>query len=452
MKIVFVLVLLVVATVAFHLFSPWWFTPIASNWTAIDTTIHISFWITGIVFIAVNLFMALAIYRYRYKKGQKAQYEPENKKLEAWLTGITAVGVAGLLAPGLFVWADFVDMPEDAPVVEVLGQQWHWLYRFPGEDGELGRTAPRFMSPENPFGLDPDDPAGQDDILVFSNILHLPVNQEHKVLLRSEDVLHNFSVPQFRAKMDLVPGMVTNMWLEPTRTGSFEVVCLQLCGMAHHAMRGRVVVQEEEDFEQWLDAQPTFAETRTTEFRGDPEAGREHYSTCAACHGQEGQGNKAQNAPGLASLDRHYLKRQLSYYKEGIRGAHEDDTLGQQMAAMMATLPDEQAIRDVSAYITTLPDQPAPETIEGNASRGERLYNNCKDCHGKQGEGVYTTRAPRLAGQHDWYLKEQIENFQEGIRGSHSGDMYGMQMMMMSKTLQSEQAIDDLIAFINSLE
>lgn len=452
MKLVITLVLLVLATVVFHIVSPWWFTPIASNWAAIDATVNITFWITGFVFVAVNLFMALAIFRYRTGQGRKAHYEPENKKLEAWLTGITALGVAALLAPGLFVWAKFTSPPDDAAVFEVVGKQWHWMYRFPGEDGELGRSDARFISEENPFGLDPNDPAGQDDVLVFSNILHLPIDQPVKALLRSQDVLHNFAVPQFRAKMDLVPGMVTHMWFEPNRKGSFEVVCMQLCGMAHHAMRGRVVVQDEESFRNWLDSHPTFAETRSDSYHGDPEAGQALYNTCVACHGQEGEGNPGLNSPKLAGLDKRYLRRQLGNYREGIRGAHEDDALGQQMRAMMATLPDDKAIRDVTAYIQTLPVSPADATIEGDAQRGRYYYATCRDCHGASGEGNYHTGAPRLAGQHDWYLANQLEHFREGIRGSHPDDSHGMQMILMSQILQNEKAINDLVTYINSLE
>lgn len=452
MTIVTVLVLLVVATVLFHFLSPWTFTPLASNWTAIDNTISITILITGIVFILVNLFMAYAIYRFRYRKDRKAQYEPENKKLEGWLTGITAIGIAALLAPGLLAWGAFVSTPEDAETVEVVGKQWHWLYRFPGEDGQLGATDPRFTSPDNPFGINPDDPAGQDDVLVFSNILHLPVNQPVELLMRSQDVLHNFGVPEFRAKMDMVPGMISSMWLEPTRTGNFEVVCMQLCGMGHHAMRGRVVVQDEADFQDWFDHQPTFAETQTENHWGNAENGEALYQTCAGCHGAQGQGNPALNAPKLSGIGDQYLIRQLKYYRDGVRGAHSDDSLGQQMAAMMGTLPDDDAIRDVVAYINTLPDQSAEPTIIGDLRRGERYYASCADCHGAQGEGNYYTRAPRLSGQLDSYLVRQIMHFQEGIRGSHQEDQYGSQMRLFSQRVQGEQAINDLVAYINSLE
>ncbi|TGG95562.1 cytochrome c oxidase subunit II [Natronospirillum operosum] len=452
MIIVIAIVLLVVGTVLFHFLSPWTFTPLASNWTAIDSTISITILITGIVFILVNLFMAYAIYKFRYRKDRKADYEPENKKLEIWLTGITAVGIAALLAPGLFAWSSFISKPDDAQTVEVLGKQWHWLYRFPGDDGVLGATDPRFVSPDNPFGLDPQDPAGQDDILVFSNILHLPVDQPMEMKMRAMDVLHNFGVPQFRAKMDMVPGMVTSMWLTPTRIGNFEVVCMQLCGMGHHAMRGRVVVQEQDDFQQWLDHQPTFAETLDEHHWGNPENGEALYQTCAGCHGTAGEGNPAMNAPKVSGLGQQYLIRQLEYYRDGVRGAHEDDSLGQQMAGMMATLPDEQAIRDVSAYIMTLPDQPAENTIVGDLRRGEQYYASCADCHGTSAEGNYYTRAPRLAGQLDSYLVRQIENFKSGVRGAHESDQYGMQMRLFAQRVQTEQQVNDLVAYINSLE
>ena len=111
MALAIVLIILVVGSVLFHLLSPWYLTEIASNWGTIDLTIDITFWVTGFVFVAVNLFMAYAIWRYRHQPGIKADYEPENKKLEYWLTGITAIGVAAMLAPGLVVWGKFVDVP-----------------------------------------------------------------------------------------------------------------------------------------------------------------------------------------------------------------------------------------------------------------------------------------------------------------------------------------------------
>ena len=284
MALAVALVLLVLGTVLFHFLSPWWFTPIASNWTMMDDTVNITFVVTGIVFVAINLFMAYVLFRYRHRVGQRADYRPENKRLEWWLTIVTSVGIAAMLAPGLFVWAKFVTVPKEATVVEALGQQWTWSYRFPGKDGVLGTTDAKLITADNPFGIDPKDPKGADDILISSPELHLPINKPVRVLLRSTDVNHQFAVPQFRVKMDLVPGMITYFWLTPTRTGRFDVLCEQLCGMAHFAMRGRVVVDEQSAFQTWLSTRPTYAETAARP-AGDLVAGQALYARAAPVTG-----------------------------------------------------------------------------------------------------------------------------------------------------------------------
>ncbi|MEE8518292.1 MAG: cytochrome c oxidase subunit II [Dehalococcoidia bacterium] len=261
MVVALVLVLVAVGTVVFHFVSPWWWTPIASNWGYIDDTIIITFWITGVVFVAIVLFMAYCVYRFRYQKGKRAAYRPEHNKLEAWLTGLTTVGVVAMLTPGLFVWDQFVTVPEEATEFEVMAQQWQWSFRLPGEDGVLGTTDSRNISDENPFGINPDDANGRDDVLREGDDLHLSLDKPVKVLLRSIDVLHDFYVPEFRAKMDMVPGAVTYFWFIPTRTGTFDILCFELCGVGHYAMRGIVVVEEESAYQAWVQEQPTFAQS-----------------------------------------------------------------------------------------------------------------------------------------------------------------------------------------------
>jgi cytochrome c oxidase subunit 2 len=260
MALVLVLVLVVVGSVLFHLLSPWWWTPIASNWSYIYDTIINTFWITGAVFAAVVLFMAYCVWRFRHREGSRAAYEPESRKLESWLTVVTALGVAAMLVPGLFVWSRFVTVPPDATEVEVVGQQWQWNFRLPGKDGKLGRADTRIVSVDNPLGLVPDDPAGQDDVIVEAADLHLPVGKPVRILLRSIDVVHDFYVPEFRAKMDMIPGSVTYFWFTPTRTGTFQVLCAELCGQGHAFMRGTVMVDTQEDYLAWLGEQQTFAQ------------------------------------------------------------------------------------------------------------------------------------------------------------------------------------------------
>lgn len=450
MKLAIVLVVLVVGSLIFHFASPWWFTPLASNWSSVDFTINVTLWVTGFVFVAVNLFLAYVVYRYRHSKERKAHYEPENKKLEGWLTAVTALGVAAMLAPGLVVWGDFIDVPEEADIIEVVGQQWQWGYRFPGEDGVLGASDPRFISLENPLGVDPTDEAGQDDVIVDSNEVHLPIDRPIKVLMRSKDVLHNFAVPQFRVKMDLVPGLVSYLWFTPTRLGEFDILCMELCGIAHHAMRGKVVVDSPSGFKAWLATQPTFAETLHGA-KGDAVAGAALYTTCASCHGQKGEGNPALNAPNLSGQSPWYLTRQIKYYQQGVRGSHENDTYGQQMAAMAAILQGDSAIKNVVAYIETFSDTHPNSTIDGDAERGKSLYVTCGACHGKRGEGNFALSAPKLAGVHDWYLKRQLDNFKSGVRGSHDSDNYGAQMILMAKMLSDEKAVSDVVSYLNTL-
>jgi cytochrome c oxidase subunit II len=249
-----------VGSILFHLVSPWWWTPIASNWSYIDHTITITFWITGFVFTAIVLFTAYCVWRFRHRPGNKAAYEPESTKTELWLTAGTTLGVAAMLAPGLFVWHQFITVPAAASEIEIVGQQWQWQYRLPGKDGKLGAFDTQLVTPENPLGLNPNDPFGQDDIVVSAEDLHMPTGKPIKVLLRSIDVLHDFYVPEFRAKMDMIPGMVTYFWLTPTRTGTFDVLCAELCGGGHAYMRGTVVVEGESEYQAWLGQRETFAQ------------------------------------------------------------------------------------------------------------------------------------------------------------------------------------------------
>jgi len=450
MTIAIVVIVLIVGSVLFHFLSPWYFTPIASNWGAMDDTISLTFWVTGFVFVAVNLFMAYCLIRYRQRKGSGADYEPENKKLEAWLVGLSSLGIVAMLAPGLFVWANFVDVPKDAAVFEAVGQQWHWSFRFPGKDGKLGTVDSRLVSDSNPFGMNPDDSAGQDDVLVSSPEVHLPVGKPVKALLRGKDVLHNFAVPQFRAKMDLVPGLVSYIWFTPIRTGTFDLLCNELCGVGHFVMRGKVVVEEERDFQAWLSSHPTYAQT-SAQAGGDAAAGKTLYAVCAGCHGVQAEGNPALHAPKLSGQSDWYLKRQLKNYKQGVRGTHEKDVFGKMMAPMTATLGDDAAIDNVIAYVKTLPDTPASATVTGVANKGQKYYVTCGACHGTDGQGIQAMNAPGLKGMSDWYLVTQLKNFKHGIRGAHPKDMYGPQMASMTGMLVDDQAINDLVAYINTM-
>ena len=255
----FIFLAVIIGSVLFHIFTPWWWTDIASNWGAMDDTINLTFWIGGGVFILVCLFMVYCTFRFSYKEGRNVEYKPEDNKLEKILTVATTLGVAALLAPGLIVWNEFINTPKNALNIEVMAWQWGWQYRLPGEDGKLGTVQVAKISDENPFGINLDDPNGKDDVLIQSDELHLKTNRPVQILLRSVDVLHNFYVPQFRAKMDAIPGIISYYWFEPNKLGEYEVLCAEYCGLGHYGMRAKVVVENEQNYENWLNEQETFS-------------------------------------------------------------------------------------------------------------------------------------------------------------------------------------------------
>ena len=137
------------------------------------------------------------------------------------------------------------------------------------------------------------------------------------MLLRSKDVLHDFTVPQFRVKMDLVPGMITYLWLTPTKVGAYEILCEEMCGMGHFVMRGRVVVDDADAYEQWL---ASAADIRTDHgaARRRRRRGPSARSPCAPrVTAPTAEGNQALNAPKLAGQPGWYLERQLRNFKHG---------------------------------------------------------------------------------------------------------------------------------------
>jgi cytochrome c oxidase subunit 2 len=183
------------------------------------------------------------------------------------------------------------------------------------------------------------------------------------------------------------------------------------------------------------------------------ELGRTHFTICQGCHGAEGQGNQESGAPGLTGQHGWYLVRQLQNFRDGIRGVHDNDAYGQLMATMAKTLPNEQAIKDVTAYIATLtPASSSPTEATGSVDKGRTIFSSCQTCHGEKGEGSEALGGPRIAGQHDWYLIRQLQNFKAGVRGAHEKDTYGQTMSSMAHALlPDDQAVQDVVTFINTL-
>ncbi|MFK8019524.1 MAG: cytochrome c [Pseudomonadales bacterium] len=185
-------------------------------------------------------------------------------------------------------------------------------------------------------------------------------------------------------------------------------------------------------------------------------AGEVAYGACASCHGAAGQGNAALNGPALAGQSEAYLVRQLQHFKQGIRGSDPRDVYGQQMLAMVTTLGDEEAISNVASHLASLsikkPLAQGTESLALDLRNGANQYNGyCGACHGAKAEGNEALNAPQLAQLDAAYLKRQMQNFQQGVRGAHPKDRYGKQMAMMANTLANEKDLDDVIGFITGV-
>lgn len=176
------------------------------------------------------------------------------------------------------------------------------------------------------------------------------------------------------------------------------------------------------------------------------------YQPCAVCHGDQGQGNPALQAPALAGQSADYLARQLRHFKAGLRGSENGDTLGQQMRAMAQTLASDDDVQAVSRYLAQLPRAQTEATITGNAEAGFKLYNmKCGACHGPAGQGNNALKAPALVGVGDAYLARQFAQFQSGLRGSHPQDKLGRQMKMMASHL-NDRELTDVLSYLNGAE
>lgn len=171
---------------------------------------------------------------------------------------------------------------------------------------------------------------------------------------------------------------------------------------------------------------------------------------CQTCHGAEGIGNEGIQAPRLAGMESWYLERQLHLFKDGLRGTHPEDIEGMEMQPMAAILSDDE-IDEVVEWAGTWDYVPAEPTLSGDAERGRSLYATCVSCHGDQAQGNEAMNAPALQGQNDWYLVTQLKNFKAGYRGAEAGDRYGMQMRAMAGMLADEQAMIDVVSYINTL-
>ena len=246
----------------------------------IDHILEFAHWFMGALFLGWSLFFIFVLIRFRKSRQPKADHAGVKSgistHLEFSVVLIEAVLLIGFAIP---LWAKRVNefpSAQDAILVHVVGQQFNWTFHMPGPDGQFGKRNIDLVTNSNPLGIDPNDPAGKDDIVVLGE-LHVPVNRPVIIELSSKDVIHNFDLPHMRIAADAIPGSLIPMWFKPVKAGTYEVVCGQLCGLGHYGMKGTVVVDSPADYQAWLKERAELAGTQNA-----PPAGAQKAESPAA--------------------------------------------------------------------------------------------------------------------------------------------------------------------------
>lgn len=247
--------LITIITTVIFLGRYWWFPEVGSeHGAAMDRQFVITLLVTGIVFIFAQLGLGYLIVRYRDRPDRTALYTHGSNKLEILWTLTTTVLFFAMVIAGQDIWVNLYlkGAPQDALRIEVTGQQFQWNIRYPGADAKFGRTKPELVNDAagNFIGLDDQDPAAKDDVVVQT--MAVPVNRHVELILRAKDVTHSFFVRELRIKQDAVPGMVIPIHFRATKTGRYEVACAELCGLGHHRMRSTLEVLSGADYANWL--------------------------------------------------------------------------------------------------------------------------------------------------------------------------------------------------------
>ncbi|REK09378.1 MAG: cytochrome c oxidase subunit II [Planctomycetota bacterium] len=225
-------------------YNHWLPSDVSQHGHTIDHLFYFILWLTGAVFIATEVVLFWFLWRYDGKRKGHVNYTHGSHSLEIIWTILPAATLLFIAIYQMNAWAESKirnpaagpdgilgtadDMP---PTLEVTGRQFEWRLRYPGKNGQLGDS---------------------DDIYIV-NDLHLPVNEEILIYLKSDDVLHSFFLPNLRVKQDAVPGMKIPVWFRATEKGTYDIVCAELCGWGHYKMKGQLTIESRAEYDEWLD-------------------------------------------------------------------------------------------------------------------------------------------------------------------------------------------------------
>ncbi|MEO6915279.1 MAG: cytochrome c oxidase subunit II [Chitinophagaceae bacterium] len=255
--------------------------PASDHGVKIDKMLWITIAVTGVVFLITQILLFWFAFKYQYSEKRKALYFPHNNKLEVIWTVVPAIALTVLVGFGLYYWYQITgDAPKNSVVIEITGKQFGWMYRYPGKDGVFGKKYYKQIdeAKNNPLGMIWDDKSSQDDIIITSPEVYMPVNKPVQLIINSRDVIHDVGLAHFRLKMDAVPGTPTTMWFTPLYTTEemrkmtkkadfeYEISCDQMCGKGHYSMRGIIKVVTADEFLLWKAKQtPSYVQNMKTD-------------------------------------------------------------------------------------------------------------------------------------------------------------------------------------------
>lgn len=198
----------------------------------IDHLYYFILWLTGVAFVATEVVLFYFLWKYDGATNREpVKFTHGSHNLEIIWTVLPAATLLFIAIYQMNAWAEVkMDRPNMPATVEVMGRQFEWRIRYPGQDGQLGTS----------------------DDLYHVNELHVPLDEQVLVHLKSQDVLHDFFLPHLRIKQDAVPGMLIPVWFRATEVGTYDLVCAELCGWGHYKMKGELVVEPRAQYEAWL--------------------------------------------------------------------------------------------------------------------------------------------------------------------------------------------------------
>ena len=301
------------------------------------------FMIAVCLFFAVAICVAVVYFFFKYRRRSSDEIGAHihgNMRLEVTWIVLPFFLLMIMFGWGAIVFVNFRNMPPDALDIYVVGKQWMWKLQQPNGRREI-------------------------------NELHIPVDRDVRLVMASEDVIHDFFVPAFRVKMDVVPGHYNTMWFRATRTGRYHFFCSQYCGTNHAVMGGWVTVMEPDEYAAWL------AGSSGT---GDPVAdGEKLYEqlACSTCHLPDGKGrgpsyngiygSKVRLADGTTvTIDDSYIRESILQPNAKIVAGF------QPVMPSFQGLVTEDQILALTAYIRSLKDQPPPGKAEAKSAMGNR--------------------------------------------------------------------------------